>query len=61
MEGVWGGILMFLRIAYSDFKLLKRSLVTVLLSPAALCFPPKLLLNIVTECLVLKTNVASLV
>lgn len=52
---------MFLRIAYSDSKLLKRSPVTVLLSPAALCFPPKLLLNIVTECLVLKTNVASLV
>ena len=50
----------FLRIAYSDFKLFRRSPMTVLLSPAVLDFLPKLLLNIVPKCLVLTTNMARL-
>lgn len=45
-----------LRTAYSDFKPLRRTPVTVLLSPAALAFLPKLVLNIVPKCLVLKRN-----
>lgn len=44
----------FLRIAYSECELFKRSPMTVLLSPAVLNFPPRLLLNTVPKCLVLQ-------